>query len=166
MLWEDLWGCTWLLGGVTRPDLRVLTSPWSPFPPPSGTQLSSTNRRDNAYYMAYQELIPIISVGMDSSWSDEEVLAELGRRLRRQRLNRNLTQFEVAEVAGVSVGSVAKVEAGSNTSLGTVVRLMRALGLVSRLDSMVPDPEVSPLQLAATKGVERHRARRRRTEPT
>lgn len=98
---------------------------------------------------------------MDSSWSDEDVLSELGRRLRRHRLNRNLTQVEVATLAGVSVGSVASVEAGSNTSLGIVVRLMRALGLVTRLDLMVPDPEVSPLQLAATEGVERQRARRR-----
>lgn len=99
---------------------------------------------------------------MNSSWSDQEILAEVGQRLRRERLNRNLTQLELAESAGVSRGSIAKVEAGSNPSLNTVVRLMRALGIVDRLDLAVPEPEVSPLQLAASKGVERQRATGRR----
>lgn len=148
-------------GSGTQPDLRLPTSLLSPFSAPFPIHLARVNRRNDACYRLFGELIPIIGNVMDSSWSDEDVLSELGRRLRRHRLNRNLTQVEVATLAGVSVGSVASVEAGSNTSLGIVVRLMRALGLVTRLDLMVPDPEVSPLQLAATEGVERQRARRR-----
>lgn len=100
---------------------------------------------------------------MDAGWSDQEILSELGQRLRRERLNRNLTQFDLAESAGVSLGSVKNLEAGSNSSLVTLVKLMRALGVVSRLDSVVPEPELSPLQLVALRGMERQRATGRRT---
>lgn len=104
-------------------------------------------------------------VVMDSGWSDQEILSELGGRLRRERLNRNLTQRQLAESAGVSDGSVKNLEAGSNTSLATLVRLMRALDLIGRLDSIAPEPAISPLQLAARRGEVRHRATGRRTRP-
>lgn len=100
---------------------------------------------------------------MAAGLSDQEILSEVGQRLRRERLNRNLTQSELAEAAGVALGSVKNLEAGSNSSLVTLVKLMRALGVVSRLDSVVPEPELSPLQLVALRGMERQRATGRRT---
>lgn len=99
---------------------------------------------------------------MDSSWSDQEILDELGRRLRRERLNRNITQHELAARAGVSRGSVAKIESGTNTSLATLVKLMRALGVMSQLDRVLPIPEVSPSQPMAPPREERKRATGRR----
>lgn len=104
----------------------------------------------------------IMSIVMNQGWSDEDILKELGARLRRERLNRNLTQQELADQAGISRGSIAKLEGGSNSSLKTLVRTLRALGIVSRLDVALSEPEVSPLQLAATRGRSRRRASGRR----
>ncbi|HEY1716698.1 MAG TPA: helix-turn-helix transcriptional regulator, partial [Verrucomicrobiae bacterium] len=45
--------------------------------------------------------------------TDETVLAELGGRLTRIRLERNLTQLQLAKEAGVSKNTVQRLEAGA-----------------------------------------------------
>jgi len=93
-----------------------------------------------------------------TGWSDEAILGELGDRLRQARLNANVTQQELADRAGVSLGALRGAEAGSGTSMTTFVRIMRALGLLDRIEMMLPVPEMSPLQLLAMKGTTRSRA--------
>ena len=61
--------------------------------------------------------------------TSEEIIRELGRRLRAQRMARLITQEELASRAGVAVGSVKKLEAGQNTTLLTFVRVVMALSL-------------------------------------
>lgn len=58
----------------------------------------------------------------------EEILAILGRRVREQRLLQELPQRELAQMAGLSLGAVRKLEATGHSSLGTLVRVMQALG--------------------------------------
>ena len=53
---------------------------------------------------------------------------EIGRRVRRLREERRLTQEALAEAAGVSVPYVSHIERGIKTpSLGTLLRLSAAL---------------------------------------
>ena len=59
----------------------------------------------------------------------EEVLRELGQRLRAQRLQRLITQEELAARAGVALGSVKKLESSGRTTLHTFVRVIHALSL-------------------------------------
>ena len=94
--------------------------------------------------------------------SDRAVLRELGGRLRRARLERNRTQRWVAEQAGLNRMTVAKVERGVPAGLLTLVQILRALGMLDELDGFLPDPGVSPLELARRKGRERRRASRER----
>lgn len=98
-----------------------------------------------------------------------EILAELGRRLQRYRLQQNRTIEEVATDAGVSYRTVQRAESGERPTLETVVRILRALRRLDALDAFLPPPLVSPIQLAALSGRERQRAGtprpRRRTEP-
>lgn len=61
--------------------------------------------------------------------TSEEIIRELGQRLRAQRMARLMTQEELASRAGVAVGSVKKLEAGQNTTLSTFVRVVMALSL-------------------------------------
>lgn len=95
-------------------------------------------------------------------WSDEAILREVGSRLRTERLNRNLTAEEVADRAGVSEPTLYRLERGENTSLQTLIRVLRALGLLGRIDALVPETPVSPIQLARLQGRERQRASGRR----
>lgn len=91
-------------------------------------------------------------------WTDEAILGEIGGRLRTERLNRNLTIEDVANRAGVSVKTVRNVESGDNHSVATLLRLLRALGLLSRVDALLPEPGLSPIELAKLRGKPRQRA--------
>lgn len=94
----------------------------------------------------------------DSMSPDRAVLGELGARLARYRLNRNLTQEALAERAGVSRPTVARLEQGNSTTLSNLIRVLRGLDLVENLEALVPGPPVSPIQQLRTGKRQRLRA--------
>lgn len=83
----------------------------------------------------------------------------LGERLAAQRLSRNLTQRQLSEDAGVGINTLRRLEAGENASLDTLLRVMDALGLGDRIETLAPPVDVRPVdrvRLAAA--TERRRA--------
>ena len=99
--------------------------------------------------------------------SDSAALAEIGRRLQTHRLNLNLSQNAVAEKAGVSRRALQNMERGQSCTLALLGRTLRALGRLDALDSFLPEPGLSPMQLAKLKGRARQRAGgSRRTKKT
>ena len=97
--------------------------------------------------------------------SDDAALRALGRRLARHRLNRNLTQAEVAAEAGVSTLTVHRIEQGHSLQAANLIRILRALGLLDNLDALVPEPAISPMQQARMRGRIRQRASSRSGKP-
>ena len=91
---------------------------------------------------------------------DAAALRELGQRLTRARLDRNLTQADLAREAGVSKRTVERLEAGESTQLGNLLRVLRALDLLGRLDALVPDSAPSPVEQLRLAGRTRERVRR------
>ena len=91
----------------------------------------------------------------------EEILQEVGARLRAYRLQQNLPVEEVAERAGLSRNTVGNAEAGRDPRLSTLVRILRVLGKLDALEAFLPPPSLSPMQLLQNKGRPRKRARRR-----
>jgi transcriptional regulator with XRE-family HTH domain len=89
---------------------------------------------------------------------DETILVELGRRLARTRLERNISQQGLATEAGVSKRTVERIEAGAETRLSSFVRVLRVLGLLDQLDRLVPEPLPSPLERLKLHGRARQRA--------
>jgi transcriptional regulator with XRE-family HTH domain len=79
--------------------------------------------------------------------ADAEILAELGRRLAMLRKAAGHTQAEAAELAALDRSTVSRAEQGDNPNLLTVVRLLRVYGRLGALDSFIPEPGVSPMQL-------------------
>lgn len=96
---------------------------------------------------------------IESRWTDDAVLAELGTRLERLRLARNETQEEVAERAGVSRTTVIRIEQGRGGTIKALLRVLRAHGLLEGLDALVPAPGASPIELLEHHGRQRLRAR-------
>lgn len=96
--------------------------------------------------------------------SDDAVMAEWGQRLQRHRLDRNVTQAQLAEEAGVSTPTVQRLEAGSSVQLGSLLRVLRALGLLDQAEALVPPPGVRPMQLLEHDGKRRQRASGSRDE--
>ena len=90
--------------------------------------------------------------------TDSALLAELGRRLARCRLNAGATQAVLAHEAGVSKRTLERIEAGESVQLANFLRLLRALGLVENLDALAPPDEPGPMDLLRMKGKRRRRA--------
>ncbi len=97
-----------------------------------------------------------------STDTTEEILREIGARLRSFRLQQNVTQARLAETAGVGHATVKRAEAGESIRLETIVKILRALGRVEALDSFLPEALVSPIRLAEERERGRRRARRSR----
>ncbi len=95
---------------------------------------------------------------IETSNSDDAVLAEMGRRLARTRLEGDLSQEQLSERAGVSKATVERLEAGSPVKSTSLIRVLRSLGRLDALDRLVPEPPPSPLQRLRTGGRQRRRA--------
>ncbi len=90
--------------------------------------------------------------------TDAAVLAELGRRLERHRLERNWTQADLAAKAGIGQATVQRAERGKSVQMTSMIKLLRTLELLSGLDVAVPESIDLPI---AQLERERRRTRRR-----
>jgi transcriptional regulator with XRE-family HTH domain len=90
--------------------------------------------------------------------SDKAILRELGRRVRQNRLAKNLTQERLAEMAGVSRMTIVNLEKGQAATLLTFIQVLHSLGSLDGLENFLPDLGPSPLQVAKMKGKKRSRA--------
>ena len=97
--------------------------------------------------------------------NDPAVLTEIGQRLARHRLERNLTQAELAKEAGVSKRTLIRLEGGESTQLTNLIRVLRALDLLTNLDAFIPPPVPSPIQQLRAEGKRRKRASRKADGP-
>ena len=68
--------------------------------------------------------------------SAAEICFELSRRLKAQRLAKNIKQQELAVRAGVSVGTVKNLETHGQASLETWIRIIMALDLIHDLERL------------------------------
>lgn len=95
--------------------------------------------------------------------NDKEILSVLGERVKRQRLNQNITQIELSKKSGIARIVIHRLENGLGCKLENVIRILRSLQLLDQLDLFLPEPGVSPIQLAKLKGHERQRASKERS---
>jgi transcriptional regulator with XRE-family HTH domain len=95
--------------------------------------------------------------------TDQEILQELVNRIRKKRLMVNLTQKELALTAGIHFNSVVRFERGKTISLLTFIQILRVLNELDGLNTFMPDPGISPVQLLKLKGKEKMRASKTRT---
>ncbi|MBF0479308.1 MAG: helix-turn-helix transcriptional regulator [Candidatus Omnitrophica bacterium] len=90
--------------------------------------------------------------------SDPAVLNQIGKRMARYRLNKNMKQSELAQEAGVSIATVQRAESGESIQLLKLIRIMRALNLMENINALIPEVPVSPLQQMKHQGRVRQRA--------
>ena len=89
--------------------------------------------------------------------SPAAISEELGERLRQARLNGDLTQAKVAELAGVTRKAVLNAEKGK-VQLEVFIAIMQALNLAGQLNKFLPKQDISPIQLSKLQGKNRQRA--------
>jgi len=89
--------------------------------------------------------------------SPAAVAEELGERLKQARLNINMTQSDVGDIAGLSRKIIINAEKGM-VKLEPLIAIMMALGLTDNIDQFLPAQPISPLQLAKLSGKKRQRS--------
>lgn len=93
----------------------------------------------------------------------DTMAAELGTRARRYRIDYPMTQKELSEKSGVSVGSIQRFENNGGILLTNLIRILQALNLDQNLDLLIPDQTERPsYQLA----LEKNEVRARATSPS
>ena len=80
------------------------------------------------------------------SKTDDEILRELGKSLKKRRINSNLTQQEFADAIGISKDQLSKVERTGKTSMATLVAISRKLNLLQQLLAIYETPDLTPIQ--------------------
>lgn len=92
-----------------------------------------------------------------TSMTDDAIACEIGQRIEAIRLKRNIGQDIVAHEAGISRETYRKLTAGKGT-LVNIIAVLRVLGELERLASLIEEVRSSPLQLAKMQGKQRQRA--------
>ena len=78
--------------------------------------------------------------------TDDEILRELGKRLKQIRINNNLTQREFADAVGISKDQLSKVERTGKTTMATFVAISRKFSLLQQLLAIYEIPDLTPMQ--------------------
>lgn len=94
----------------------------------------------------------------------EELEAQLGSQVRARRLAANRTVEDLAHAAGIAAKTLQNLELGRGSSLGTLVKVLRALDAEAWLGTLTPPAATSPVAIlaAARRGAPRQRASRSR----
>lgn len=90
--------------------------------------------------------------------TNDGILEELGERIQRKRLNKNISQKELAKRAGISRRSIYLMESGQPVGMKVFISILRALKSLDELDAFLPEVDLSPIELAKLKGRVRQRA--------
>jgi transcriptional regulator with XRE-family HTH domain len=98
---------------------------------------------------------------LEALLTDGAVLAELGRRVERHRLQRNWTQAELAYEAQIGRATLQRLERGQSVQSLSLIKVLRTLELLGALDAALPESIELPIaQLEREQRASRKRARR------
>lgn len=78
--------------------------------------------------------------------SDRQILTELGDKFKLARINKRLTQDDVAEKTGIARRTISRFESGENISVLNLIALLRQVGKLESfaklLANEIPDPRI------------------------
>ena len=94
--------------------------------------------------------------------SDPIILQRIGSRIRDYRMRMEMTQSELAERSGVSMGTVVRLERGETVSVLLLISILRTLGALENLETLLPELGISPMQLRRMQGKTVQRVRHRK----
>lgn len=87
--------------------------------------------------------------------SDSEIISELCRRIKETRITMRLSQIELAERAQVGIATIKRVEMGESVTLSTLIGILRGLGRLHQLESVLFDSEMRTFNAQITPDAEK-----------
>lgn len=94
----------------------------------------------------------------------KEVRLEIASRARERRLAHNISQQDLAERSGVSLGSIKRFESTGLVSLSSLLEIALVLGCLSDLEKLFVIRE-KPSSLFDAEPKKRKRSSRKKNEP-
>ena len=90
-------------------------------------------------------------------FTDEAIVLEICRKVKALRRSCCVTQQEFAQQSGLSIASVKRIESGamSDINVCTLIKIMRACGVLEGFADLVPDVPESPFLTDRESGVKR-----------
>lgn len=84
------------------------------------------------------------------SWqekSHKEIYDTIAERLKVMRKSYGFTQEELAEQAGISRSTIARIEKGETITLDAIIRIFRCFHTLERFEHLFETTPLSPLEL-------------------
>ena len=100
-----------------------------------------------------------MAVYSSNTLTTQHLMSEIGNRLARLRLARNVTQEALAQDAGIALRTLRRLEAGQSCTLDSFLRVVVALGLEDGIADALPSGDIRPIERVDARGAERQRAR-------
>lgn len=97
-------------------------------------------------------------------YSDDALLDHIGGFIKHNRLQRNLSQAELAYKAGISRSTLSFLESGKTVTLGTLIRVLRVLDRLNIMEVFNVENVISPLLLAKLEQKKSGRAGRKKVQ--
>ena len=100
---------------------------------------------------------------LDAKLTDREIAAQLAKRLRLWRIDPKgaaLSASELSKLSGMGLTPLRRFEKTGGITLRNLIALMRAMGLLDRLEGLVPDP-ASPSPMDILEGERKKHIRQR-----
>lgn len=95
--------------------------------------------------------------------SDATIVKQIGAYIKYTRLQKNKTQAQLAENAGLNRWTISQIEHGESITLTSLIQILRSLDVLYVLDSFEVVDELSPLEYAKLKKHQKERARNKNT---
>ena len=96
---------------------------------------------------------------INSENNNSAVLSELGVRIKRNRIDMQLSQQDFAAKAGISTRTLSAAENGEDIRLSSLLRILRTLNCLENIDLLIPELAFDP-ESYRTLGRERKRVSR------
>ena len=96
---------------------------------------------------------------INSENNNSAVLSELGARIKRNRIDMQLSQQDFAAKSGISTRTLSAAENGEDIRLSSLIRILRTLNCLENIDLLLPELAFDP-ESYRTLGRERKRVSR------
>lgn len=88
---------------------------------------------------------------IDVLYSDEDILKELGERIKAERIRQKMTQSQLGINSGVGTSTIQRAESGESIQFLNIIKILRTLHQLHNLDVLLPSSEMTPMQYLYSK---------------
>jgi transcriptional regulator with XRE-family HTH domain len=98
-----------------------------------------------------------------TSMSDDRLAQLLGEFIKHHRIDKNISQDELATKAGLSRPTISLMERGKSMNLNSIIRVLRVLDLLYLFDAIKITQTISPIEMLKIQEKQSKRSSKKRS---